>query len=111
MNNSTSNDAIVGATILAAGSLVVGGQDRVDDAFSSQDDSAVVDSAAVDSIIVDWYIGDGERAEVDDVICKLVGPLHALKAGEESAMRFLQSLSTAQTSVDAPLFSMRYKID
>jgi nicotinate-nucleotide pyrophosphorylase (carboxylating) len=30
----------------------------------------------------DWYIEDGQDAEADDVICKLVGPARALLTGE-----------------------------
>ncbi len=47
------------------------------------------------SVIIDWYIGDGQSAEADDVICKLVGPARALLTGERTALNFLQTLSSA----------------
>ena len=77
-------DAIVGATIIARESLVLCGEDWVNEVFCQLDES----------IIIDWYVGDGGRAEVDDVICKLVGPARALLTGERTALNFLQTLSS-----------------
>lgn len=106
MNHSGNDIDIVGATIVAAGSLIVGGQVRVDELLSTQGDFEITNS-----IIADWYIGDGERAEIDDVVCKVIGPLHAIRACEDNAINLLQLLSSGQTEIDTPLFSMRYKID
>lgn len=80
-------DAVVGATIIARESLVLAGQPWVDEVFSQLDER----------IIVDWYIGDGESAEADDVICKLVGPARTLLTGERTALNFLQTLSSTAT--------------
>lgn len=80
-------DAIVGATIIAREPLVLAGQPWVDEVFSQLDDR----------VILDWYIGDGETAEADDVICKLVGPARALLTGERVALNFLQTLSSTAT--------------
>lgn len=80
-------DAIVGATIIAREPLVLAGQPWVDEVFSQLDDR----------VILDWYIGDGESAEADDVICKLVGPARALLTGERVALNFLQTLSSTAT--------------
>jgi len=80
-------DAVVGATIVARESLVLAGQPWVDEIFAQLDGP----------IVVDWYVGDGERAEADDVICKLVGPARSLLAGERTALNFLQTLSATAT--------------
>ena len=80
-------DAVVGATIIARESLRLAGQPWVDEVYAQLDDS----------VIVDWYVGDGESAEADDVICKLVGPARALLSGERTALNFLQTLSATAT--------------
>ena len=80
-------DAVVGATIIARESLILAGQPWVDEVFSQLDER----------VIIDWYIGDGQGAEADDVICKLVGPARALLTGERTALNFLQTLSSAAT--------------
>ncbi len=83
--------AIVGAQIIARASFVVCGAPWVDEVFRQLDEN----------IVVDWYIGDGQRAEPDDVICKLVGPARALLSGERAALNFLQTLSgTATTTAE-----------
>ncbi len=79
---------IVGATIIARESLVVCGQPWVDEVFAQLDET----------IIVDWYVGDGQTAAADDVICKLVGRARALLAGERTALNFLQTLSGTATT-------------
>jgi len=80
-------DAVVGATIIARESLVLCGEAWVDEVFRQLDEN----------IIIDWYIGDGGRAEANDVICKLVGPARALLTGERTALNFLQTLSSTAT--------------
>ena len=60
-------DAVVGATIIARESLILAGQPWVDEVFAQLDNK----------VVVDWYVGDGQPAEADDVICKLVGPARA----------------------------------
>ena len=84
-------DAIVGAQIVARESLVVCGEEWVNEVFRQLDDS----------IIIDWYVGDGGRVESDDVICKLVGPARALLTGERTALNFLQTLSATATTTAA----------
>lgn len=81
-------DAVVGATIIARESLILAGAPWVDEVFSQLDEN----------IIIDWYIGDGQSAEADDVICKLVGPARALLTGERTALNFLQTMSAAATT-------------
>jgi len=81
------DDAVVGAHILARESLVLCGEAWVDEVFRQLDQS----------VIIDWYIGDGGRAEANDVICKLVGPARALLTGERTALNFLQTLSSTAT--------------
>ncbi len=78
---------VVGASIIARESLVLCGQLWVDEVFAQLDDA----------VIVDWYVGDGQAAEADDVICKLVGPARALLSGERTALNFLQTLSSTAT--------------
>ena len=80
-------DAIVGATIIARESSVLAGQPWVDEVFAQLDGR----------VIIDWYIGDGQAADTDDVICKLVGPARALLTGERTALNFLQTLSATAT--------------
>ena len=82
------DDAVVGAQILARESLVVCGTAWVDEVFRQIDTT----------IIVDWYIGDGQRAEPDDVICKIVGAARAILSAERAALNFLQTLSGTATT-------------
>jgi len=84
-------DAVVGATIIAREPLVLCGEEWVNEVFRQLDEN----------IIIDWYIGDGGRAEADDVICKLVGPARALLTGERTALNFLQTLSSTATTTAA----------
>ena len=81
-------DEIVGASIIARESLVLSGHPFVDEVFSQLDDS----------VVIDWYIGDGQSAEADDVVCKLVGPAQTLLTGERTALNFLQTLSATATT-------------
>jgi nicotinate-nucleotide pyrophosphorylase (carboxylating) len=81
------DDAVVGAQIIARESFIVCGEEWVNEVFRQLDSS----------IIVDWYVGDGGRAETDDVICKLVGPAGPLLTGERTALNFLQTLSATAT--------------
>ncbi len=80
-------DAVLGATIVARQSLVLAGHPWVDEVFAQLDDS----------VLIDWYVSDGQTADVDDVICKLVGPSRALLTGERTALNFLQTLSSSAT--------------
>lgn len=85
------DDAIVGATIIAREPLVLAGHHWVDEVFRQLDES----------IQVDWYVEDGQLAEPDDVICKLVGPARRLLTGERTALNFLQTLSATATTTAA----------
>lgn len=80
-------DAVVGATIIAREPLVLAGQPWVVEVFAQLGGN----------VVVDWYVADGEQAETDDVICKLVGPARALLTGERTALNFLQTLSATAT--------------
>ena len=80
-------DAVVGATIFTREPIILAGQPWVDEVFAQLDER----------VIVDWYIGDGQSADTDDVICKLVGPARALLTGERTALNFLQTLSAVAT--------------
>ncbi len=84
-------DAVLGATIVARQSLVLAGHPWVDEVFAQLDES----------ILVDWYVSDGQTADADDVICKLVGPARGLLTGERTALNFLQTLSSAATQTAA----------
>jgi len=79
---------LAGATIIARQSLVLAGHPWATEVFRQLDET----------VLVDWYIEDGERAEKDDVICKLVGPARALLSGERTALNFLQTLSATATT-------------
>ena len=84
-------DEVVGATIIARESLVLAGHPWATEVFRQLDER----------ILVDWYVEDGQRAETDDVICKLVGPARPLLTGERTALNFLQTLSgTATVTAD-----------
>ena len=80
-------DEVVGATIIAREPLVLSGHPWATEVFRQLDER----------IQADWYIEDGQRAETDDVICKLVGPARALLTGERTALNFLQTLSGTAT--------------
>ena len=80
-------DTVVGATIIARESLILSGQPWVDEVFAQLDNR----------VVIDWYVGDGQTADADDVICKLVGPARALLTGERTALNFLQTLSSTAT--------------
>lgn len=80
-------DEVVGATIIARESLVLAGHPWATEVFRQLDER----------ILVDWYVEDGQRAETDDVICKLVGPARPLLSGERTALNFLQTLSGTAT--------------
>ena len=80
-------DEVAGATIIARQGLVLAGQAWVDEVFHQLDEN----------IVIDWYVGDGQTAENDDVICKLVGNTGALLTGERTALNFLQTLSSTAT--------------
>ena len=79
---------IVGASIIARESLVLCGHPFVDEVFSQLDET----------VVIDWYIGDGQSADADDVVCKLVGPARSLLTGERTALNFLQTLSATATT-------------
>ncbi len=83
--------AVLGATIVARQSLILAGHPWVDEVFAQLDES----------ILVDWYVSDGQTADADDVICKLVGPARGLLTGERTALNFLQTLSSAATQTAA----------
>ena len=84
-------DAVVGAQIIARESMVLCGEEWVNEVFRQVDES----------VIIDWYIGDGGHAEDGDIICKLVGPARAMLTGERTALNFLQTLSSTATTTAA----------
>lgn len=81
-------DHVTGATIIARESMLLCGQAWVDEVFAQLGSE----------VIVDWYIGDGQSAEENDVICKLVGPARSLLTGERTALNLLQTLSATATT-------------
>ena len=81
-------EEVAGAKIIARKSLVLAGHPWATEVFRQLDET----------ILVDWYIEDGECAEADDVICKLVGPARPLLSGERTALNFLQTLSATATT-------------
>ncbi len=81
-------NAVVGATIIAREPMVIAGEAWVNEVFAQLDDT----------VLIDWYIGDGEKAATDDVVCKLVGPARSLLTGERTALNFLQTLSATATT-------------
>ena len=84
-------DEVVGASIIAREPLVLAGYPWANEVFHQLDER----------VQVDWYIEDGQDAEADDVICKLVGPARALLTGERTALNFLQTLSATATTTAA----------
>ena len=84
-------DAVVGAQIIARESLIVCGTAWADEVFRQLDET----------IVVDWYVGDGQRTEADDVICKIVGAARAILSGERVALNLLQTLSATATTTAA----------
>ncbi len=79
---------ILGASVIARESMVIAGELFVNEVFRQLDES----------IVIDWYIGDGQTAEENDVVCKLVGPARALLIGERTALNFLQTLSATASA-------------
>lgn len=90
-------DAVVGAQVVARQSFVLCGEEWVNEVFRQLDET----------IVVDWYIGDGGRAERDDIVCKLVGPARPLLTGERTALNFLQTLSATATTTAAYVEAIR----
>lgn len=84
-------DELVGASITARESLVLAGGPWAKEVFRQLDER----------VQVDWYIEDGQEAEANDVVCKLVGPARALLTGERTALNFLQTLSATATATAA----------
>ena len=84
-------DEVVGAQIIARQALILAGHLWADEVFRQVDPA----------IQVDWYVEDGEQADTDDVICKLVGPARSLLSGERTALNFLQTLSATATATAA----------
>lgn len=84
-------DEVVGASIIAREPLVLAGHPWANEVFRQLDER----------VQLDWYIEDGQDAQADEVICKLVGPARALLTGERSALNFLQTLSATATSTAA----------
>lgn len=80
-------DAVNGATVIAREPMTIAGMQWFNEVFRQLDDG----------IVVDWYIADGQRAEADDVVCKLVGNSRAMLTGERTALNFLQTLSGTAT--------------
>ncbi|MDJ0758050.1 MAG: carboxylating nicotinate-nucleotide diphosphorylase [Woeseiaceae bacterium] len=81
-------DAVSGATVVARETMTIAGMDWFNEVFRQLDES----------IIVDWYVTDGQQAEPDDVVCKLVGNSRAMLTGERTALNFLQTLSGTATT-------------
>ncbi len=82
---------IAGATVIARESMLLCGQAWFDEVFGQLDSN----------VVVDWYIGDGQSAEEDDVVCKLVGPVRSLLTGERTALNLLQTLSATATATSS----------
>ena len=80
-------EAVAGAKVVAREHLVLAGQAWADEVFRQLDDS----------VVVDWYVRDGDTADAEDVVCKLVGNTRALLTGERTALNFLQTLSATAT--------------
>ncbi len=78
---------VVGAQVVARDTVVLAGQPWFDEVFRQLDDT----------LVVDWYLHDGDEAEPDDVVCKLVGDARAMLSGERTALNFLQTLSSTAT--------------
>jgi len=54
--------------------------------------------AAVDAgTRIEWRVGDGERVDAGQVLCRIEGPARALLTAERSALNFLQLLSGVAT--------------
>lgn len=84
-------NAVAGAKIIAREDMVVAGRPWVDEVFRQVDAD----------IVLDWYVTDGQTAEADDIVCKLVGNARSLLTGERCALNFLQTLSgTATTTAE-----------
>ena len=84
-------DEVVGASIVAREPLVLAGHPWATAVFRQLDER----------VQLDWYIEDGQAADSDDIICRLVGPARGLLTGERTALNFLQTLSATATTTAA----------
>jgi nicotinate-nucleotide pyrophosphorylase (carboxylating) len=50
------------------------------------------------TVRLDWQIRDGERAELNQLLCTLSGSARSLLTGERTALNFLQTLSATATA-------------
>lgn len=78
---------IVCATIIAREPAIICGIDWVNACFKQID-------ANVEIV---WYVAEGERAQVNQVLCEIKGLARALLTGERCALNFLQTLSATAT--------------
>ncbi|MCG6860120.1 MAG: carboxylating nicotinate-nucleotide diphosphorylase [Chromatiaceae bacterium] len=63
--------------------LVVCGGPWFDDVFRQLDSR----------VRIEWQVAEGERAEQDQILCRLAGSTRALLTGERTALNYLQTLS------------------
>ena len=78
---------IVCATIIAREPAIICGIDWVNTCFKQID-------ANVEIV---WFVAEGERAQVNQVLCKIKGLARTLLTAERCALNFLQTLSATAT--------------
>lgn len=53
------------------------------------------------NILQEWPLSDADHVAPGDIVCRLLGPIHALLAAERTALNFLQHLSGIATATHA----------
>lgn len=89
--STTSADSTVSgeAQIICREAAVIAGCFWVEQVFKTIDSE----------LVVEWQVHDGQRAEVQQIICTISGKLGAILRGERCALNFLQTLSGTATTV------------
>ncbi|PVZ11269.1 MULTISPECIES: carboxylating nicotinate-nucleotide diphosphorylase [unclassified Pseudomonas] len=82
---------LASAAVITRQPCVIAGSAWVDAVFRTLDPR----------VAVHWQVGDGDRAEADQVLFRLEGPARSLLTGERSALNFLQLLSGVATRAQA----------
>ncbi len=79
------------ANVFARETCIVCGRPWFDEVFAQLDES----------IEIDWQIDEGNRANVDELVCTITGSARHVLTGERTALNFLQLLSATATTTHA----------
>jgi len=80
-------DAVSRVEVVCRQSAVICGTGWFDEVFRQLDPE----------IVIEWRVADGDRVELDQQLCTLMGNSRALLSGERTALNYLQTLSGTAT--------------